>query len=115
MYKVLETVALSTQVIIAIVGIVALGMIQREHSRFSDSLGRKAQCSVIHKSLVPRRLGDPASGTQNSKGMASPSRGRADTRYHPGNISLNHTDPSPCNQNRAHRRDMALSDTLGLH
>lgn len=75
MYKVLETVALSTQVIIAIFGIVALGMSQREHSRFSDSLGRKAQCSVIHKSLVPRRFGDPASGLRTVRAWPPPLEG----------------------------------------
>lgn len=64
---------------------------QREHSRYSDSLGPKAQCKGFTSPWGQADL-----GTQHSKGTASPSRGRDDMGYHPGGVFLNHMDaPSP--------------------
>lgn len=84
--------ALSAQVIIATVRIVASGFSNKGNIPDSQ-IPLDPKLNAVG---FTSPWGQANSGTQHSKGTASPSRGRDDTGYHPGGVSPNHVDaPSP--------------------
>lgn len=118
--------ALGVQVIIATVRIVAPGFFNKGNIPDSQ-IPLDPKLNAVG---FTSPWGQADSGTQHSKGTASPSRGRGDTGYHPGGVSLNHVDapsppPSPTstrlssvpnpNQNCTPGRKVAVLDTLALH